>query len=557
MGDGTKIIHYTDTVGTSYVTYTLPTEQESFTIRNKGLKPIQYTVGSYSNVTVNPGESSTVKVDFSSFQVKSTEGIQQFEVLLDEKGDEYPSPFKKITDEIGVLSNLSNTNYINYVINETNKNKGKIAVKRSGDEYWVFLPLADRYMRYVLDRDRVYSTDSMGAPAELTRLVGCYPDVDVYTLVPHDDAGVTKTGTWTTAGVDNIGGVAGDLTLAYANGSSNSIKFTGVRGPRLNFMVKCSPGSGSVRITVNGTVIGTISMYAASNEVCIIDIPGIFNTENNEILFEITVGYFNIYGVNATKLQNEGTSPIRKQSNTVLRWIGFNNTSFYNGDGANDYALRVSKPETPTTNVKWIGSFHGGETIKSLTTYMDGVVKSFNPSDYAIGETFGIEQITGITHSDFTGDVIESHSIMRFDVTGLSMNFKFDFKQSVNVNRAEVMMATNHANLFNAYITSDGTLCTTQTDYVNQGHNAMGVIHFNKDGTYPYVNAQFFYNFKEAIDEWKNSPTRKLTIQRVNGTYQKTYGTRVSQDTIVNAGTVWRVAVKHMSIKSNFFKSLV
>jgi lysophospholipase L1-like esterase len=104
MGDGTKIIHYTDTVGTSYVTYTLQKEQESFAIRNKGLKPIQYTVGSQTNVTVNPGESSTVNETFTSFQVRSTEGIQQFEVLLDEKGDEYPSPFKKITDEIGILS---------------------------------------------------------------------------------------------------------------------------------------------------------------------------------------------------------------------------------------------------------------------------------------------------------------------------------------------------------------------------------------------------------------------------------------------------------------------
>ena len=107
MGDGTKITMYTDSVGPAYVTYTFNVEQEKFTITNKGLQPIVYTVGSSVDVTVNPGETSTVSTNFTSFQVKSTSGVQQFAIETDEAGDDFGEPgLKRIADKFGDLSDF-------------------------------------------------------------------------------------------------------------------------------------------------------------------------------------------------------------------------------------------------------------------------------------------------------------------------------------------------------------------------------------------------------------------------------------------------------------------
>lgn len=85
MQDGTKMIQYTDTVGPSFITYTLENEQESVLVSNKGVKPIVFSVGA-TTLTLNPGENKRLEINFTSFQVKSVEGIQQFEVLMDEVG---------------------------------------------------------------------------------------------------------------------------------------------------------------------------------------------------------------------------------------------------------------------------------------------------------------------------------------------------------------------------------------------------------------------------------------------------------------------------------------
>jgi hypothetical protein len=112
MGDGTKVISYTDTVGTAYVTYTYEKEQERFMIYNKGLKPIIYTVGTSVDVQVLPGESSTVQTSFTSFQVKSSSGVQQFLVETDETGDEFGDvEVKKLNDRIEVWQGNINPIY--------------------------------------------------------------------------------------------------------------------------------------------------------------------------------------------------------------------------------------------------------------------------------------------------------------------------------------------------------------------------------------------------------------------------------------------------------------
>lgn len=88
MSDGTKLITYSDTVGTTKTTYTFANPQESMTISNKGLKTIIYSVGTKTNVQLKQSETHTFKELFSSFEVQASEGVQQFEILTDEEGTE-------------------------------------------------------------------------------------------------------------------------------------------------------------------------------------------------------------------------------------------------------------------------------------------------------------------------------------------------------------------------------------------------------------------------------------------------------------------------------------
>lgn len=123
MSDGSRITDFTDSVGSSYVTFTYPVSQETFTIYNRGIQPILYTVGSYTDITVNPGESSTQSVSFTSFQVKSQSGVQRFEVVTDETGDTFDQPgLSNINKQIGnLLGFIGLSNYrLDYTYNADN-----------------------------------------------------------------------------------------------------------------------------------------------------------------------------------------------------------------------------------------------------------------------------------------------------------------------------------------------------------------------------------------------------------------------------------------------------
>lgn len=102
MEDGTNIISYTDSVGPSYVTYTFEKNQECLIIRNKGIKPIVYSVGTTTDVTLKPGEEHQIDAVFNSFKVKSTAGVQAFEIRADEEGTVGLSP--GLAQEVNKLS---------------------------------------------------------------------------------------------------------------------------------------------------------------------------------------------------------------------------------------------------------------------------------------------------------------------------------------------------------------------------------------------------------------------------------------------------------------------
>jgi hypothetical protein len=85
MQDGTRITYFSDTVGTTSTTYTFQTEQEAVTLKNKGSKDLNYTIGSYTG-TLGQGEFVKVIGVFTSLVLSSAQGTQRFEVLSDESG---------------------------------------------------------------------------------------------------------------------------------------------------------------------------------------------------------------------------------------------------------------------------------------------------------------------------------------------------------------------------------------------------------------------------------------------------------------------------------------
>jgi lysophospholipase L1-like esterase len=147
MEDGTNIISYTDSVGPSYVTYTFEKNQECLIIRNKGIKPIVYSVGTTNDATLHPGEEHQIDTVFNSFKVKSSAGIQAFEIRADEEGNVGISP--GLAQEVNKLSsqlaqttsqvtdletNKMDKNTTDISVSQINKNKGKIDQTYLSDE---------------------------------------------------------------------------------------------------------------------------------------------------------------------------------------------------------------------------------------------------------------------------------------------------------------------------------------------------------------------------------------------------------------------------------------
>lgn len=101
MGDGTFITSYTNTVGTTYETFSFDKEQETITIHNKGNKNIIYKIGSQVDVTLTPNEKHTVSEKVTSFEVKASESVQRFEIRSDESGNQFKDKaLKNLSDEI-------------------------------------------------------------------------------------------------------------------------------------------------------------------------------------------------------------------------------------------------------------------------------------------------------------------------------------------------------------------------------------------------------------------------------------------------------------------------
>lgn len=85
MSNGQNLTGFVDSVGTASVVYTYPKQQEMLAVSNIGNQALTVTVGGVT-VTVQPGQTETTNVDFTSFSIASASGNQAFEATADEKG---------------------------------------------------------------------------------------------------------------------------------------------------------------------------------------------------------------------------------------------------------------------------------------------------------------------------------------------------------------------------------------------------------------------------------------------------------------------------------------
>jgi hypothetical protein len=103
---------FTDSVGTSPVTYTYLVKQEKITVTNKGTSHLILTVG-VMMYTIPPNRSQTVVTPFTEFIIYSTNGTQSFEAISDEveyntdSTQQEQEIFTKIKDHSNQIVNLS------------------------------------------------------------------------------------------------------------------------------------------------------------------------------------------------------------------------------------------------------------------------------------------------------------------------------------------------------------------------------------------------------------------------------------------------------------------
>jgi hypothetical protein len=101
---------FTDSVGTSPVTYTYPTTQKKITITNNGTSHLILQID--IQYTIPPGQSRIILTEIREFTIQSTNGIQSFQAVSDEVEYEADSPLEQnILNKVGSLSKKTGDGY--------------------------------------------------------------------------------------------------------------------------------------------------------------------------------------------------------------------------------------------------------------------------------------------------------------------------------------------------------------------------------------------------------------------------------------------------------------
>ena len=378
-------------------------------------------------------------------------------------------------------------------------------------------PHGKGYIRFKLMENKFTTNVSIGSPAELYRVVEVF-EVDECFSFKHA-ARVDNTSDWTTLSVNYTKVGVGQQSLpvrstvnrAVGKWIEYDINVPQGKNEITALIYKTGGSSNDVDVSVNGENVLTGQNFSGEGFEKIV-IP-VGYSGNKKIRFKSnTVQHLNIAGVNVTNIQDyvDGT-----EYDTVLSLVVSASRQYVTSDGAMEYALLDGD-----TNI-WCGSYHGGESRKSIKYILDGEKINLRDGDVKIGRVFEVEQETNINNK------IDSFHIERFEGDG-SVEHETVFEGDINLTTLFINMATatDEFNEILYPIKSDmSDMANNDRVYLPQGITS--VVQRNKD-TFQKVTT-IMSNKKLPVDAVIVPYIRKTV-----GAYNKLYFATIQSDTPVN-----------------------
>lgn len=365
-------------------------------------------------------------------------------------------------------------------------------------------PHGNGYVRFRLREDLVdTSATSAGGTGNLLRVVEVFNTPECFSLVKTgtksptgwgDDASIyygsvqiplysanaTVAGTYVDYDVVVPSGKYMCELLVYGStGSSQDVNISvdGVVARNVSFKqntakwirvgVPCTPGSHTIRVTINDAGYGSI---AGANIVDLNDFKG----ENYDTVYTIYEGSVNQYITNG---------------------------------GAIDYAMQSADDDL------YYGSYHGGEVRQSIQYLLDGTTITPVDGGYYIGKQFEVLQTTLIKMGAL---IANSRYIFKYD--GIQ-EFEVDFSGSMNLTRLFTNMCTTHQD-YNLVISPKKVITATDGNYyfddgvnkivqMNEANNQRiasilnNVTYPQQKTIQPYVQKSQYYNkvYRENIKD--------------------------------------------------------
>ena len=483
--------------------------------------------------------------------------IKNIKDILELKND-----ISEVKEEIKDKANYENIvdGSVRQVVDIAQQHRGLCVLRKTGAVTEVYTPTNNGYLRWELKRDVVMSQQSVGGDAELTRVIACYRGInDIYSLIPFSEG--TTSGTWSSINSFPSPTYTEELGMKYIYGSSigSKITFDNVAGRKLNvaLMSRPSASAGRFKVYVNGIDKGEYlcESNGTNNELTILELPIVMEKALNKVELELLEEggkRLYIFGIQAHNLRYAKKEDLSPDHKTVISYTHGTIMNLYYSNGANDYAIQCTKPNS--NSYLWCGSYHGGETLtQPMLIKIDGKNIALNDGDIYYGDIIEFNQLTNINHTNFTNTLImDINSIIRFDKMGYNINYKIKFLQDVKVNLGYVLMACNSIDEYGDVMFDNGIIDVDKTTHDTISNKCCGVIHFDRTNTKKYVCANFVYNKENAFENFKNTDSG-LFVRKEDGGFSKSYFNRVDNKSIIPAGTYWEVNGRHVIIDNNPF----
>ena len=389
----------------------------------------------------------------------------------------------------------------------------KALFRYSVDRYYLLTKKATGkgYMLYVLNRNVTTSANStnFGPPGELLRVTGLLnlTDAVVYKHELSDSGGTIDTFEYMYPS-----GVAGAAVVFWRNASklaTDYLEFE-VEVPEegvfnIAFLLTNSSSSAAT-IKVDGDTIDTVDLTDPVSAVLVREYPAKPGTHTVRITAEQNNSYIYVAGVNYYKLGN--AKPDLDYDSYAYRR---DDNYYIISQGAVDYAIFDNDIG------KWVGSYHGGETLISESITVDGEVMSMAVNDVIVGTNISIEQVTDIngkltsnTLQRWLGDgAFEFYCNMSGEITARTF---YSCMTTTNSTFSEIVYPKRHvidpSDDDNVYLGRNNQVVqrnpetnqkvTTLFSLFNKDNNALGGVYVLPDfGTY---NKVYYGKVAESLE---------------------------------------------------------